>query len=83
MVRQTDRSKFLTSTLDIESRRLILHIPSLYRLDIDLSIPDAQAAQPDTPSENQFLTLKRARDFTVDEATAEWRVAEGVIFVYV
>jgi len=34
-----------------------------------------------TPAESA-LTLKRVRDLDVGDASAEWRVAEGVIVVY-
>ena len=91
MATQVERSRIHTSTLDIETRRLILDIPFLYSLDINLDLSDGDMAQSsrtihggnisDTHVQ-QNLTLKRARDFDVDHAAAEWRVAEGVILVY-
>ncbi|KAH9948453.1 pre-RNA processing PIH1/Nop17-domain-containing protein [Amylocystis lapponica] len=72
------------ATLDLEHRRLVLRAPPRYALDLDLDLPDAQIAVRaglDDPSARQALALKRARDFDVDRARAEWRVAEGVLAV--
>jgi hypothetical protein len=64
---------------------VILNIPSLYHLDIDLSIPDAQimAIFGGTSSDGSALMLKRQRDFDVGGATAEWRVQEGQVLIFV
>jgi hypothetical protein len=90
---QVERSNMLNSTLDMEARRLILHVPSHYSLDINLGLPDSDVARSLSSAYvdddirvnqlDQFLTLKRARDFDVDNAIAEWRTAEGVILVHV
>ncbi|KLO07037.1 hypothetical protein SCHPADRAFT_837224 [Schizopora paradoxa] len=37
-----------TSTLDVEARRIILHIPNQYHLDINLAVPDAEIAKIET-----------------------------------
>ncbi|KAG1728849.1 pre-RNA processing PIH1/Nop17-domain-containing protein [Suillus paluster] len=68
------------STLDVEPRRVILHVPSLYDLDINL---DA-APGPDAMSRHELLgegalELKSLRDLDVDGAKAVWKVAEKVI----
>ncbi|KAG2152807.1 pre-RNA processing PIH1/Nop17-domain-containing protein [Suillus clintonianus] len=60
-----------TSTLDVEPRRVILHVPSLYDLDINF---DLSPTYPLGPTD-----LKRFRDLDVDGAKAEWIVAEKVI----
>ncbi|KAG6332786.1 hypothetical protein ID866_6305 [Astraeus odoratus] len=72
------------STLDIEPRRIILRVPSLYDLDINLSALDAEltATFSETGSAEQALTLKRKRDLDVDNARAEWRVADKTIVLY-
>ena len=64
---------------------MILDIPSVYHLDLDLSMSDAQlmATFGGTSSEDSALMLKRQRDFDVDGATAEWRVQEGVVLIFV
>lgn len=100
------------STLDLEPRRLILHIPfpTSYTLDINLNLSDAEivaaasniTTAPASDSNTSIttsgpsifsstisseeepenaLTLKRQRDFDVDAAKAEWRVAEDVLVV--
>jgi len=63
-----------SSTLDLESRRLLLHVPSLYSLDVNLDLPDELLG-----ISNSALTLKRMRDFNIDGAKADWRIAEGAI----
>lgn len=72
------------STLDVEPRRVLLSVPSLYNLDIDLNASDADLtatfAEPD--SSMQALTLKRKRDLDVDNAKAEWRVADKTIVLH-
>jgi hypothetical protein len=71
------------STLDLESRRLLLSVPSLYALDIDLTLPDAELTSAAGQNSKNVLMLKRKRAFDVDAARAEWRVTEGVIVVFV
>ena len=76
-----------SSTLDLEPRRIILSIPSLYTLDVNLDASDAEiAATFSSDGEGKgmesALTLKRLRDLDVGEARAEWRVGEGVVVVY-
>ncbi|KAG1875812.1 pre-RNA processing PIH1/Nop17-domain-containing protein [Suillus subluteus] len=68
------------STLDIEPRRVILHIPSLYDLDINLDVaPDTEPMATNRRLGEGATELKRLRDLDVDGAKAEWRVAEKVI----
>ncbi|KAF9219335.1 hypothetical protein BS17DRAFT_804440 [Gyrodon lividus] len=71
------------STLDVEPRRLILHIPSLYDLDINLEVPDAElsAIFGNSNSADKVLELKRMRNLDVDGAKAEWRVADKAIVI--
>ena len=74
------------ATLDLEPRRLILRIPSLYALDLDLDAPDSTlraqlASLPDVVQEHALM-LKRQNDLDVEGARAEWTVAEGVLVVY-
>ncbi|KIK37957.1 hypothetical protein CY34DRAFT_108871 [Suillus luteus UH-Slu-Lm8-n1] len=68
------------STLDVEPRRVVLHVPSLYDLDINL---DAALDTEPTASHGRLgegaTELKRLRDLDVDGAKAEWRVSEKVI----
>jgi len=80
-----DRSQIQTSTLDIEERRLILTIKSLYALDINLDVPEhlSNSCVIDSETREQFTTLERARAFDVNNAAAEWRVAKGVILIHV
>ncbi|KAG1736202.1 pre-RNA processing PIH1/Nop17-domain-containing protein [Suillus lakei] len=69
------------STLDVEPRRVILHVPSLYDLDINLDVaPDTDPMFRHGRLGGEGATqLKRLRDLDVDGAKAEWRVAEKVI----
>jgi len=81
------------TTLDLEPRRLILQIPSHPTLDINLQLSDAEivatsgtsahtpSAQQGQEEPNKTLTLKRQREFNVDGAKAQWRVADGVLTV--
>ncbi|KAI5990452.1 pre-RNA processing PIH1/Nop17-domain-containing protein [Pisolithus albus] len=71
------------STLEVEPRRVLLSVPSLYHLDIDLNALDADltATFAKTGSSMQALTLKRKRDLDVDNAKAEWRVADKTIIL--
>ncbi|PFH49998.1 hypothetical protein AMATHDRAFT_96732, partial [Amanita thiersii Skay4041] len=83
------------ATLDIEARRLILCVPGRPMLDINLDLSDAEIVaraslsaaaqqQPDSSKvSGTTLTLKRQRDFDVDGARAEWRVADPVLVVFV
>lgn len=79
------------TSLDVEPRRIILAIPSHPVLDIDLDISDAEItsrihnSEIEDKAENttRTLLLKRQRDFDVDNTKAEWRVAEGVLIVFV
>ncbi|KAG1801014.1 pre-RNA processing PIH1/Nop17-domain-containing protein [Suillus plorans] len=79
------RAQISNSTLDVEPRRVILHVPSLYDLDINLDV--APDTEPTTATygrlgEGATVTeLKRFRDLDVDGAKAEWRVAEKVIVI--
>lgn len=71
------------ATLDVEPRRIILEIPPLYTLDMDVSLPDAHLVSifGGSSSEGSALMLKRQRDFDVEGAKAEWRVADGVVII--
>ncbi|KAH7924449.1 hypothetical protein BV22DRAFT_1066784 [Leucogyrophana mollusca] len=71
------------STLDIEPRRVILHIPALYELDITLDASDAElvATFAKCGAGDAALSLKRMRDLEVDTAKAEWRVADKTIII--
>ncbi|KIJ18200.1 hypothetical protein PAXINDRAFT_110714 [Paxillus involutus ATCC 200175] len=64
------------STLDVEARRVILHIPSLYNLDINLDASDAELS---ATFANEVAKLKGMRNLDVDGAKAEWRVADNAI----
>ncbi|KAG1758134.1 hypothetical protein EDD22DRAFT_850271 [Suillus occidentalis] len=68
------------STLDVEPRRVVLHVPSLY--DLDINLDTALDTEP-TASHGRLgegaTELKRSRDLDVDGAKAEWRVSEKVI----
>lgn len=59
---------------------MVLHVPSLYDLDINL---DAALDTEPTASRGRLgegaTELKRLRDLDVDGAKAEWRVSEKVI----
>lgn len=80
------RAAVTSATLDIEPRRLILSIPHCYALDLDLNAPDAairDALALSPHSTEQALMLKRQRDLDVDNARAEWRVAEGRLLIHV
>ncbi|KAG0707213.1 pre-RNA processing PIH1/Nop17-domain-containing protein [Suillus ampliporus] len=68
------------STLDVEPRRVTLHIPALYDLDINLDVaPDADSTSRHGLLGKGVIELERSRDLDVDGAKAEWRVAEKVI----
>ncbi|KAA1474071.1 hypothetical protein DENSPDRAFT_840605 [Dentipellis sp. KUC8613] len=76
------------TTLDLEPRVLHLHVPGLYRLHVDVGAGDAAiqraafVAGAGPGAADMALMLKRARDFDVEGARAEWRVAEGRLVVY-
>ncbi|KAG2076446.1 hypothetical protein BDR04DRAFT_1089555 [Suillus decipiens] len=68
------------STLDVEPRRVILHVPSLYDLDINLDVEqDTESTATHGRLGEGATGFKRFRDLDVDGAKAEWRVAEKVI----
>ncbi|KAG2143426.1 pre-RNA processing PIH1/Nop17-domain-containing protein [Suillus bovinus] len=68
------------STLDVEPRRVMLHIPSLYDLHINLDVaPDTELMATYGRLGEGATELQRLRDLDVDGAKAEWRVAEKVI----
>ncbi|OJA09138.1 hypothetical protein AZE42_02310 [Rhizopogon vesiculosus] len=71
------------STLDVEPRKVILHIPSLYDLVVDLDAPDAKSGSNHGIHSKGAIELKSLRDLDVDGANAEWRVAEKVIVLLV
>jgi hypothetical protein len=72
------------STIDVEPRRVILHVPSLYDLDIKLDVaPDTERTASHGRLGESATELKRLRDLDVDGAKAEWRVAEKVIVLLV
>ncbi|KAL4077698.1 pre-RNA processing PIH1/Nop17-domain-containing protein [Scleroderma citrinum] len=72
------------STLDIESQRILFCAPSLYSLDINLGASDAEltATFSQTDSAMQAVTLKRKRHLDVDNAKAEWRVADKTLILH-
>ncbi|EIN05863.1 hypothetical protein PUNSTDRAFT_91505 [Punctularia strigosozonata HHB-11173 SS5] len=65
------------SALDLEPRRLLLEVPGMYSLDVDIA-----AANGGKAGVNKLLDLSNAREFDVDSARAEWRVAEGILSLY-
>ncbi|KAF8130378.1 hypothetical protein EV363DRAFT_1336099 [Boletus edulis] len=69
------------STLDVEPRRILLHIPALYDLDLNLDASDAELVSVFGKNDtfNEALKLKRMRNLDVDNARAEWRVADRTI----
>ncbi|KAJ6524476.1 PIH1 family [Mycena capillaripes] len=75
------RALVAETTLELEARRLLLSVPAHPPLDINLSVSDAEiVAKSDGPPEGALM-LKRARELDVDNATAEWRVSDGVLVV--
>ncbi|KDQ54478.1 hypothetical protein JAAARDRAFT_160480 [Jaapia argillacea MUCL 33604] len=76
------RSHISSATIDIESNRLIFCVPSLYVLDINTAATSEPPSQ-DTTSSKQIAGLKIQRPFAVDTARAEFRVAEGLLVVFV
>jgi hypothetical protein len=71
------------STLDLEPRRIILDIPSvmIYDLDLDMSDFQLQSLFADEDQAQKALLLKRSREFDVDHATAEWRIADKKLVI--
>ncbi|KAI0632906.1 pre-RNA processing PIH1/Nop17-domain-containing protein [Trametes polyzona] len=86
------------TTLDLEPRRIIFTSPAppsptskstTYALDLDLTQPDASleklfatSGDAGEKSARHALTLKRERALDVDNARAEWRVADGQLVIY-
>ncbi|EIW76710.1 hypothetical protein CONPUDRAFT_139435, partial [Coniophora puteana RWD-64-598 SS2] len=75
------RALVASATLDLEPRRILLHIPETYALDLNLDAPDATLGNQPSSAESA-LSLKRARDFAVDTAKAEWRIADKALVIY-
>ncbi|KAJ7670525.1 pre-RNA processing PIH1/Nop17-domain-containing protein [Mycena rosella] len=84
------RARVAQTTLDVEARRVVLCVPGAPPLDVNVGVSDAEIvaaarAAPETPTAEDrgaghgALMLKRERELGVDSATAEWRVAEGVL----
>lgn len=84
------------ATLDMEPRRFILNIPDFPTLDVNLDLSDAEivslassstsltlhgASEEAGTESNNILTLKRQRDFDVDNVNAEWKVADSILVV--
>ncbi|KAH0834023.1 pre-RNA processing PIH1/Nop17-domain-containing protein [Lanmaoa asiatica] len=71
------------STLDVEPKRILLHIPALYDLDINLDAPDSELLSVfgNNETTNEALKLKRVRSLDVGNALAEWHVADSVIIL--
>jgi len=69
------------STLDVEPRRVLLHIPALYDLDLNLDASESELSTVfgENGIVDEALKLKRMRNLDVDNARAEWRVADKVI----
>ena len=83
------RTKISSATLDLEPRRLTLLIPDIYALDIDLTLSDASLGQEllrlgvGPQGTESVLMLKRAREFDVDRARAEWCVKDKCLVIVV
>ncbi|KAI9571860.1 pre-RNA processing PIH1/Nop17-domain-containing protein [Boletus coccyginus] len=69
------------STLDVEPRRILLHIPAMYDLDLNLNAPDSELSTVfgGNGTVDEALRLKRMRNLDVDNARAEWSVADKAI----
>ncbi|KAI0742766.1 pre-RNA processing PIH1/Nop17-domain-containing protein [Daedaleopsis nitida] len=84
------RASIPSTTLDIEPRRLIFTSPPSnpsspgYALDLDLGRPDAELQNlfGSPRSATDALRLMRERELDVDDARAEWRIAEGTLVIY-
>ena len=86
LITSQTRAAVATATLDVEPRRVILAIPPLYALDLDLDAPDEHirgGLALSRSSAEQALMLKRQRELDVENAHAEWRVAEGRLLIHV
>ncbi|KAI3622463.1 hypothetical protein WG66_015005 [Moniliophthora roreri] len=88
-VPRLDKSTISKATFDIEPRRFILSVPNHPILDVDLRISDAEivsklgtATAADTEAgSGGILTLKRQREFQVENVTAEWRMVEDKLVI--
>ncbi|KAF8553622.1 hypothetical protein OG21DRAFT_1509953, partial [Imleria badia] len=60
------------STLDVEPRRILLHIPALYDLDLNLEALDSELSSVfgKSGTANEALKLKRMRNLDVENAKA-------------
>jgi len=79
----------------MEPRRFILNIPDFPTLDVNLDLSDAEivslassstsltlhGASEEAGTESNILTLKRQRDFDVDNVNAKWKVADSILVV--
>ncbi|KAK7055214.1 PIH1 domain-containing protein 1 [Favolaschia claudopus] len=77
------RASIPSTILEIEPRRISITVPGRAEpsLDIDLSVSDAEMVATSGAAPDGGLMLKRERALDVDGASAEWRVAEGVLVV--
>ncbi|KIY53710.1 hypothetical protein FISHEDRAFT_26859, partial [Fistulina hepatica ATCC 64428] len=74
------RTLHSSTTLDIEPHRILLHVPEPHpSLDLDLSDPAAASAGAGLPPHY----LERFLPLDVPNARAEWRVAEGKMYLWV
>ncbi|KDQ24108.1 hypothetical protein PLEOSDRAFT_1047912 [Pleurotus ostreatus PC15] len=71
LVPSLTHSLHATASLDIEPRRIIFSVPSIYFLDLNIALDDAE-----------FVALKRLRAFDVDNARAEWSVRKHTLTIY-
>ncbi|KAI0790926.1 pre-RNA processing PIH1/Nop17-domain-containing protein [Abortiporus biennis] len=78
------------SALDVEEQRILFNVPGLYRFDLNLNLSDADISRTVIPKvadaekeKEEWLKLKRVRQFDVDNAKAEWRVGEGRVILWV
>jgi hypothetical protein len=65
----------------LEDRRILFHVPSLYSLDINLSLSDAELVASGSGESSSLLALKRMRNFDTDGAKAQWNVSDKTIFL--
>ncbi|KAJ6553989.1 pre-RNA processing PIH1/Nop17-domain-containing protein [Mycena vulgaris] len=72
------RALVAQTTLDLEAKRLLLSVPAHPPLDINLAVSDAEIVATSGGGQ-AALMLKRERELDVDNATAEWRVSDGVL----
>ncbi|KAF9047012.1 pre-RNA processing PIH1/Nop17-domain-containing protein [Rhodocollybia butyracea] len=71
------------SNLDIEPRRLIFSIPDYPTLDLNLSLSDAELVARSGNGSSIITDLTDGRPFNVENATAEWFMAENRLLVSV